>query len=103
MEVYCNKCNKDFEINAKEKKHKDGIVELYFKCPYCKERYTSFFTDKNIRQKQKKVRNKYEQLGKCIDMKDRIALLKEIDSMKTDLKVDMDNLKEKMLNGKVRY
>lgn len=97
MEVYCNKCNKDFEINAKEKKYKDGIVELYFKCPHCKERYTSFFTDKNIRQKQKKVRKLYEQYGKQTDENKIIELLKEIDDLKVEIGNDMNKLKNRML------
>ena len=95
--IYCNKCKKDFEINIKTKKYPGGIEETYFKCPHCKERYTGFFTDKNIRIKQKKVRNISNELGKCRDMAQRIVLLKEIDKMKQDLKVNMDNLKEKML------
>lgn len=95
--VYCNKCKKDFEINIKTKKCLGGIEETYFKCPHCKERYTGFFTDKNIRIKQKRVRNESNKLSKCRDMGQRIVLLKEIDKMKQDLKVDMDKLKEKML------
>ncbi|EKS4344835.1 transglycosylase [Clostridium sporogenes] len=97
MEVYCNKCNKDFEIKAKEKKYADGIVELYFKCPYCKERYTSFFTDKNIRQKQKKVRKFYEQYGKETDEHKIIELLKQIDDLKVEIGNDMNKLKNRML------
>ncbi|WMJ81963.1 transglycosylase [Clostridium sp. MB40-C1] len=99
MEVYCNKCNKDFELNIKVKKYPGGVEETYFKCPHCKERYSSYFTDRNIRIKQGKVRNKYEQLSKCINMDDRTELLKGIQKMKADLKVDMDSLKLKMLGA----
>ncbi|MBY6800133.1 transglycosylase [Clostridium botulinum] len=100
MKVYCDKCNKDFEINAKEKKYKDGIVELYFKCPHCQERYTSFFTNKSIRQKQKKVRNLYEQHGKEVDEYKIIELLKQIDDLKAEIGNDMNKLKNKMLKSK---
>lgn len=95
--VYCNKCKKEFEINIKTKKYTGGIEETYFKCPHCNKRYIGFFTDKNIRIKQKKVRNVSNELNECRDMAQRIVLLKEIDKMKQALKVDMDNLKEKML------
>ncbi|AUM89178.1 transglycosylase [Clostridium botulinum] len=97
MEIYCDKCGKDFEMNIKVKKHHGGVEETYFKCPHCKEKHTSFFTDKSIRIKQTKVRNKTFQLNKCRDMGTRIEILKELDNMKQALKVDMDNLKKKML------
>lgn len=81
--VVCDKCNKKFKIDAKIKKHSKGIEELYFRCPICKKRYSSYFTDSNIRKQQKIIRNTKDQ-----------EKMKELQAI---LKIDMDNLKNKML------
>lgn len=56
MEVYCDSCNKDFNIHMKVKRWSKGIEETYFICPNCKRRYTSYFTNVSIRKKQGNLR-----------------------------------------------
>lgn len=54
MKVICTKgCNKQFEKPIfKEKKLKEDIREIYFKCPHCGVKYTCFYTDREIRKLQ---------------------------------------------------
>lgn len=90
MLVKCNKgCEKNFELaKFKEKKLKDDVVETYFKCPHCGKKYNCFYTDKEIRQLQAQLRNKW---GK--------AMREDIEYLHAEIKVKMDNLKSKMLSS----
>lgn len=53
--VICDKCKNTFTIKAKVKKYSRGVEELYFICPQCKTRYTSYFTNASIRSKQREL------------------------------------------------
>ena len=90
MLVACNEgCKRNFELaKFKEKKLKDDVVETYFKCPHCHKIYTCFYTDKEIRQLQAQLRNKW---GK--------ATREEIEDLHAQIKFKMDNLKSKMLSS----
>lgn len=90
QKVNCDKCKKDFIIKLKVKKHKEGIEELYFKCPHCKERYTSYYIDREGKELQKKIRAKYNQLHIT---KDKNRVQKEIKDMQVRLDIKMKNLK----------
>lgn len=81
--ITCDKCNKGFKLEPKVKKYSKDIQELYFRCPYCKKRYSSYFTDNNIRKQQIVIRN----------TKDK----EELKRLQNVLKYDMDNLKAKMI------
>lgn len=54
--VYCNECKENFKIKAKKKKYSKGIEEIYFICPHCKRRYTSYYTNPIIRMIQLDIR-----------------------------------------------
>lgn len=56
MLANCDKCKKDFEIKPKEKKVSKDISKVYFVCPYCKTEYLVHHTTKDIKAKQKKIR-----------------------------------------------
>ncbi|EJP6471373.1 hypothetical protein NHI66_000621 [Clostridium botulinum] len=88
MLISCNEgCKRNFELaKFKEKKLKNGVIETYFKCPYCGKKYNCFYTDKEIRRLQAQLRNKW---GK--------ASRREIEELHLKIKIKMDNLKEKML------
>ncbi|AUN10423.1 hypothetical protein RSJ21_09350 [Clostridium botulinum] len=90
METYCDKgCKKKFEIKElKERKLRDGVIETYFKCPKCGRKYNCFYTDKEIRQLQAQLRNKW---GK--------ASRREIEELHLKIKIKMDNLQEEMLGA----
>ncbi|MBN3405726.1 hypothetical protein CF088_10580 [Clostridium botulinum] len=88
METYCDKgCKKKFEIKEfKERKLKDGVIETYFKCPKCGEKYICFYTDKEIRLLQSKLRSKWSKASR-----------EDIEQLQGKVKVKMDILKSKML------
>jgi uncharacterized protein YlaI len=88
MLATCNEgCEKTFNLDElKEKKLKNGVIETYFKCPHCHKKYNCFYTDKEIRKLQAKLRSKW---GK--------ASRREIEELHLKIKIKMDNLKGKML------
>lgn len=60
---YCNKCLEEFTVNPKEKKYSRGIREVYFICPHCNERYTSFYTNAKVRRLQGDLNHLYHIRG----------------------------------------
>jgi len=59
MKGICSTCNRiftDTQIKFQEAKVKKDIIEVYYKCPHCKKKYTCFYTDKEIRRLQAKQR-----------------------------------------------
>jgi hypothetical protein len=81
--IYCNECKYEFDIKPRVKHYSKGVEEVFFNCPHCHERYTSYFTNPKIRKQQRIIRS----------TKDQILIKK----LQVILKKDMDNLKEKML------
>lgn len=73
-------CGKEFRIRRFIlDKLGNGIEKTYFRCPHCKKEYLAFYTDKNIREKQKKIRKMTHPLF--------------IKKMKKDIAADMAELK----------
>lgn len=89
--VNCNKCKKNFIIKPKVKKHKEGIEELYFKCPHCKEKYTAFYIDKEGKELQKKIKVEYARYNNISVGKEET--LKRIKDMQIRLDIKIKNLK----------
>ncbi|KNF06991.1 hypothetical protein CLPU_36c00070 [Gottschalkia purinilytica] len=96
--VICNECKKEFEIKVRVKKHKQGIEETYFKCPHCKTKYTSIYTNEEIRKLQSDVRrllNKYCLVG---TEEERSKIKVQLSNVKYKLKLKMNELKKEMKN-----
>jgi transcription elongation factor Elf1 len=56
MMLHCDNCHKQFKIRKlKTKWIDDNVQRTYFICPYCKQEYTSFYTDKRVRKNIKKI------------------------------------------------
>lgn len=53
--VNCDTCKKDFNIDIKIEKYDGGIEKVHFHCPHCNQEYISYFTNAEIRKKQKKA------------------------------------------------
>lgn len=97
--VNCDKCDKEFEIKLKVKKHINNIEEVCFKCPNCGEKYISCFTDKNIRLKQKKINKMWEEYKKALTQEEVIKMSEKITILKEEIKEDIGKLKENMLSN----
>lgn len=91
MLVICNGdkgCNKQFNLDNLEVEYLDnGVEKNYFKCPNCGKEFVAFYTDKDIRNKQQKIKkikdnNRFQKLKKTIEL-------------------DMKALKEKIKQGNI--
>ena len=68
-----NGCKKEFRITEfKSSKLENDIEKTYFQCPHCNKEFISFYTDKQIRWKQQKIR-KRKTLSKINELKEEIA------------------------------
>lgn len=95
--VKCDSCNKEFEIKLQVKKHPGAVEETYFICPKCKERYVSYFTDKDIRAKQKQINKLWEEYRKAKTQEEVVRIADKIATLKAEIGENIDKLKRKML------
>lgn len=100
----CDKCSFKFNPKLKEKSHGVEIKEAYFLCPKCKFKYTSFFTNAQIRKEQRIVKKmrKYIPAMKVHETEEEYRakvdkLHAEITQKMNKIKRMMDDLKEEML------
>ncbi len=78
-----NGCEKEFTLEKVEVDKLDNEIEKnYFRCPYCNTEYVAFYTNKEIRKKQKFVRS--------------AAGLKKFEKVKKEIERDMEKLKKKV-------
>lgn len=98
--LICDSCDMEFELKVKIKKHSRLVEESYFKCPHCKERYSSYFTDEHIRSKQKQINKLWEQLRESSEEKQTADLAVRVENMKAEIKKDMVSLKDTMTKRK---
>ncbi|WP_342510963.1 hypothetical protein MKY34_12305 [Sporosarcina sp. FSL K6-1522] len=95
--VRCDNCMTPFTIQPKEKKHGNGIVETYFHCPKCNERFTSFATNAVIRRKQREIKKLYDLLPTIMDIGKYKDMLHKIQGLKSELEPMMKELKGKVM------
>lgn len=95
--VVCDKCSNEFELKLKTKKHINNIEEIYFKCPNCGEKFVSYFADKSIRLKQKKINKLWEEYKKAKNQEEVVKVAEKIAVFKAEIKADMEELRRKML------
>ena len=93
--VYCDKCNKEFNIKIKIQKIKDDIERVYFVCPKCKKEYTAYYTNNKIKDLQEQIRvlrGEYNKL-RDKDFKNGYKKLQEITKLQNKIEKEMDLLK----------
>jgi ssDNA-binding Zn-finger/Zn-ribbon topoisomerase 1 len=56
MNVKCDYCHNEFEINLHTRNIEHDIELAYFVCPNCKHEYHSFYTNAKIRTRQDKIK-----------------------------------------------
>ena len=94
--VNCDQCKKNFPIQPKEKKHGQGIKEIYFVCTHCKTRYTAYVTDQEVRRMQRQIRKLEKESLFTKDNNKRLILNSKINRLKEDVLKKMDTLKAKV-------
>lgn len=93
----CDKCNKDFEIKLKTSKLPKDIEKTYFKCSFCKEVFTAFYTDKEIRklQSRQRVLTKDTTIEKCQEVYNEIREnKKKIKSLMDKIRFEAEGLND---------
>ena len=60
--VTCDECRKEFNMKIIEKPHGKGLIETYFNCPHCQQRYNVSVTDAQARQEQKQINKLNDEL-----------------------------------------
>lgn len=63
-EVQCDHCDVVFKIRLIEKPHPGKVIETYFKCPACDEKYITHVTDDWARQEQRRIKRLNDELIK---------------------------------------
>lgn len=95
--VYCDKCNRGFEIRLKIQKINDDIERAYFVCPKCKTEYEGFFyINDRIKALQRRVRDlqdEYEEL-RGRQLRKNYNRLREIMELQNSIGKEMDILKK---------
>ncbi|MFA1819017.1 hypothetical protein ACDX78_02235 [Virgibacillus oceani] len=96
MQVECDDCFSQFEMDLKTKVLKNQIHKHYFTCPDCNTEYVSYYTDAKLRRdinRNMKKRKQYAQSKTVEESRQLLARIKMNDKL---LNRDKDALKEKM-------
>lgn len=57
MKIKCDECGQEFELKKiKIEKLQNNIQRSFFVCPECKKKYTSCYTDFQVRLNQQEIR-----------------------------------------------
>lgn len=85
MQVVCDAgCKQQFDVKGLLQSNlTGGVKKAFFVCPHCQQQYVSYYTDKEIRKLQEKVRSR------------RMKGLDTIE-LQRELKVRMDALRKKV-------
>ena len=95
-EVTCDKCGKKFEINLKTRRLPLDVREAYFICPHCNEKYICYYTDPQIREKQKKISKLQEKCRELKNPAEKADMELRIMRFKDEIGADMEELKRRI-------
>lgn len=99
MQVFCDECNKDFEIELLVQDLDGGVEKVHFFCPECGHEYMAYYTDASIREKQtkmKKLQEKYKAAAEFRDIKQTQKLFRQMERFKKEIGKDMDRLRKRI-------
>ncbi|MEK3699628.1 MULTISPECIES: hypothetical protein [unclassified Paenibacillus] len=95
MAVHYDNCKGGFHIDLQQRRLEDAAEEIYFICPYCQTEYPSFYTDTNVREKQRSIGKLRERFNALKDPVKRDALQERIERDQAEVKALMAELKLK--------
>jgi hypothetical protein len=76
-------CGKEFRVSRPSVDHlADGVERTYFRCPHCEKVFVAFYTDREIRDKQKAIR--------------RVANPHLVEKMRKEIAADMSVLRKRI-------
>ena len=97
--VNCDSCKEDFAIEVQEVKARDNISKVFFSCPHCGAEYLVHYTTKEIKAKQKAIRNAVTKVGdarKKNDSNKAERYFNRYKELKKELEQAMNELEKKM-------
>lgn len=95
MKIICDECGYEFKLKKlKTQKLENNIQRNYFVCPECKEEYTAYYTDYEVRLNQQELSKMATKIKKLkgesyLKMHEKIAKLTEFNKKR------MKELREK--------
>lgn len=92
--ITCDECKTEFELNLQTERLDDGIEHNYLECAGCGKKYTSFYTDTNIRTQQKKVQGMWERFRSTKSIPKKEEIQGKINQEQQEIKSAMDKLKD---------
>jgi len=95
MPVQCDNCKGGFHIELQQRRIEDSVEETYFACPYCLTEYSSFFTNTEVREKQRSISQLQERLMNLRDPAKRSEIQKRINREQLEVTAMMTELKLK--------
>lgn len=95
MNVHCDECKEDFEIVIKKAKVEADVERNYFSCPHCSTEYTSFYTNKSIRNNQIKIGKLWDKFHKAKTVKKKENIQEQIEGLKKQLAAELHDLRVK--------
>ncbi|OME18989.1 hypothetical protein BSK60_01530 [Paenibacillus odorifer] len=95
MLVQCDNCKGGFHIKNHQRRLEDSVEETYFACPYCLTEYPSFYTNTEVREKQRSINQLRDRLKGLKDPHKRSLLKERIEREQAEVGVMMAELKAK--------
>ena len=95
----CDNCSRDFNIKIRSKLVKDDIRLHYFRCVYCNKKYDTCYTNKEIEERNIKIReihDKARAISKKLSLNLNLVLGNQAKKLMQVNKEEMDNLKKEM-------
>lgn len=88
MKTICDAgCKKEFVINKfNNRKVKNGIDKIYFKCPHCKHEYLAYYSSEETKKLQKEMRQLHVKMQNGISD----VLINHEQELKAKIKQSMD-------------
>lgn len=100
--IECPECNYLMTPQESHKlEKKDDIERAYIKCPNCGHEVDAYYTNSEIREKQKKIRRMYEKYSKVKKIILKEKLWENSNKLKKEIKEDMEKLRNE-IQGRTR-
>ncbi|PER82297.1 hypothetical protein [Bacillus cereus] len=64
MQIYCSKCNKDYDMQPQVAHISNRIEKRYFMCPHCDHEHVAAYVNDQIRKHQVDISKCQERINK---------------------------------------
>lgn len=96
MNVTCDECKKEFRVKQEVEKIQGDIRRVYFICSHCNKRYTAYYLNDKIENKQLKANKLIRKMEKYyLNTAEHNKYLKIYKDLAKEIKTDMQNLRKR--------